>query len=117
MKFETEYIEKLAKIISENGLTEISLEDGEQAVTTQISTQNVGEYNVMDVMPKGDSKEDKLFREALLSGREYGKYYSLFSDNNKKFNVDKLVKYCKEHNYSFFSVGKKPVKEFYFMPN
>ena len=33
MKFETDYIEKLAKIIAENGLTEISLEDGEQAVT------------------------------------------------------------------------------------
>ena len=33
MKFESEYIEKLAKIISENGLTEISLEDGEQAIT------------------------------------------------------------------------------------
>lgn len=33
MKFETDYIEKLAKIISENGLTEISLEDGEQAIT------------------------------------------------------------------------------------
>ena len=33
MKFETEYIEKLAKIISEQGLTEISLEDGEQAIT------------------------------------------------------------------------------------
>ena len=33
MKFETEYIEKLANIIAENGLTEISLEDGEQAIT------------------------------------------------------------------------------------
>ena len=33
MKFETEYIEKLAKIISEQGLSEISLEDGEQAIT------------------------------------------------------------------------------------
>ena len=33
MKFETDYIEKLAKIISDNGLTEISLEDGEQAIT------------------------------------------------------------------------------------
>lgn len=33
MKFETDYIEKLAKIISETGLTEISLEDGEQAIT------------------------------------------------------------------------------------
>lgn len=33
MKFETDYIEKLAKIITANGLTEISLEDGEQAIT------------------------------------------------------------------------------------
>ena len=33
MKFETEYIDKLAKIIADNGLTEISLEDGEQAIT------------------------------------------------------------------------------------
>lgn len=33
MKFETEYIEKLAKIIADTGLTEISLEDGEQAIT------------------------------------------------------------------------------------
>lgn len=33
MKFEPEYIEKLAKIISDNGLTEISMEDGEQAIT------------------------------------------------------------------------------------
>ncbi len=33
MKFETDYIEKLAKIIKEQDLTEISLEDGEQAIT------------------------------------------------------------------------------------
>lgn len=33
MKFESDYIEKLAKIIANNGLTEISLEDGEQAIT------------------------------------------------------------------------------------
>ncbi len=33
MKFETDYIEKLAKIIKEQGLTEISMEDGEQAIT------------------------------------------------------------------------------------
>lgn len=33
MKFEVDYIEKLAKIIAENELTEISLEDGEQAIT------------------------------------------------------------------------------------
>ena len=33
MKFDVDYIEKLAKVISENGLTEISLEEGEQAIT------------------------------------------------------------------------------------
>ena len=33
MKFDTDYIEKLANIIAETGLTEISLEDGEQAIT------------------------------------------------------------------------------------
>ncbi len=33
MKLETDYIEKLAKIMNNNGLTEISLEDGEQAIT------------------------------------------------------------------------------------
>ncbi len=33
MKFDVEYIEKLAKVIAENSLTEISLEDGEQAIT------------------------------------------------------------------------------------
>ena len=35
MKFETEYIDKLAKIITDNGLTEISLEDGDQAITVR----------------------------------------------------------------------------------
>lgn len=33
MKFDTEYIESLAKIITDNELTEISLEDGNQAIT------------------------------------------------------------------------------------
>lgn len=33
MKFEVEYIEKLAKVLAESSLTEISLEDGEQAIT------------------------------------------------------------------------------------
>ena len=33
MDFKPEYIEKLAKIVTDNGLTEISVEDGEQAIT------------------------------------------------------------------------------------
>ncbi len=33
MKFDIEYIEKLAQVLSDASLTEISLEDGEQAIT------------------------------------------------------------------------------------
>ena len=33
MDFKPEYLEKIAKIINENNLTEISLEDGQQAIT------------------------------------------------------------------------------------
>jgi len=33
MKFDIEYVEKLAKVLADNALTEISLEDGEQAIT------------------------------------------------------------------------------------
>ena len=32
MKYEIEYIEKIAKIVADNQLTEIALEDGEQAI-------------------------------------------------------------------------------------
>ena len=35
MKFDTDYIEKLAEIIEAKGLTEISLEDGNQAITVR----------------------------------------------------------------------------------
>lgn len=33
MKFDIEYVEKLAKVLTDNSLTEISMEDGEQAIT------------------------------------------------------------------------------------
>ncbi|MFQ8626192.1 MAG: hypothetical protein ACLSA2_06830 [Candidatus Gastranaerophilaceae bacterium] len=37
MKFDIEYVEKLAKVLADNSLTEISLEDGEQAITLKRS--------------------------------------------------------------------------------
>lgn len=33
MKFDIEYVEKLAKVLTDNSLTEISMEDGDQAIT------------------------------------------------------------------------------------
>lgn len=41
MKFDTDYIEKLAKIIADNELTEISLEDGNQAITIRKDLQEI----------------------------------------------------------------------------
>lgn len=35
MKYELEYIEKIAKIVADNNLSEITLEDGEQAITVR----------------------------------------------------------------------------------
>ncbi|MDR1326804.1 MAG: acetyl-CoA carboxylase biotin carboxyl carrier protein [Heliobacteriaceae bacterium] len=35
MKFDIEYIEQLAKVITQNSLTEISLEDGDKAITVR----------------------------------------------------------------------------------
>ena len=48
MKFESEYIEKLAKIIADNDLTEISLEDGEQAITIR---KDLPEVNMVASAP------------------------------------------------------------------
>ena len=48
MKFETDYIEKLAKIVADNGLTEISMEDGEQAITIR---KDLPEVNMVASTP------------------------------------------------------------------
>lgn len=42
MKFDTDYIEKLAEIIEAKGLTEISLEDGNQAITVRRELYTAG---------------------------------------------------------------------------
>ena len=59
MKFETEYIEKIAQIIAENGLSEISLEDGEQAITIRkdviVTAPVASEYVQTPVAPVAQS--------------------------------------------------------------
>ena len=49
MKLETEYIEKLAKIINDNGLTEISVEDESMAITIRKDAPEV--VNVSSSVP------------------------------------------------------------------
>ena len=49
MNFETDYIKKLAKILSDNDLTEITLEDGEQSVIIKRDKENA--HIGADVIP------------------------------------------------------------------
>lgn len=49
MNFETDYIKKLAKILSDNDLTEITLENGEEAIVIK-RDKEVARYSA-DVMP------------------------------------------------------------------
>lgn len=46
MKFDIEYVEKLAKVLADNSLTEISLEDGEQAITLRKEVMGVAQAPV-----------------------------------------------------------------------
>ena len=64
MKFESDYIEKLAKIIADNDLTEISLEDGEQAITIRKDLPEVGDKIKHD-------KEDATVISVDIPNRKY----------------------------------------------
>ena len=90
MKFEPDYIEKLAKIISDNGLTEISLEDGEQAITirkdlpevvmTQTAPQAVVEqssHSSVAVSPKEEeAKSEDIPTGKPITSPMVGTFYS-----------------------------------------
>ncbi len=51
MKFDIEYVEKLAKVLADNSLTEISLEDGEQAITVRKEIVGVTAVSSADAVP------------------------------------------------------------------
>lgn len=51
MKFDTEYIEKLAKVLADTGLTEISLEDGEQAITLRKEVFTAASQQAVSAVP------------------------------------------------------------------
>ena len=51
MKFDIDYVEKLAKVLADNSLTEISLEDGEQAITLRKEVMGVTAAPVVAAAP------------------------------------------------------------------
>lgn len=52
MKFDIDYVEKLAKVLADNSLTEISLEDGEQAITLRNEVMGVAAAPVAVAAPQ-----------------------------------------------------------------
>ncbi len=52
MKFDIDYVEKLAKVLADNSLTEISLEDGEQAITLRNAIMGVAAAPVAVAAPQ-----------------------------------------------------------------
>ena len=88
MDFKPEYIEKLAKIISDNALTEISLEDGEQAITirkdlpevvmTQPAPQTVSTPSapVMSSQPETPAKAEEAQTGKPIKSPMVGTFYS-----------------------------------------
>ena len=56
MKFDIDYVEKLAKVLADNSLTEISLEDGEQAITLRNEVMGVAAAPVAVAAPQAPAK-------------------------------------------------------------
>ena len=56
MKYEIDYIEKIAKIVVDNNLSEIILEDGEEAITVRKETVCVAEAPKAVVAPQANTQ-------------------------------------------------------------
>lgn len=72
MNFEIEYIEKLANLIDEKSLSEIILEDGEQAITikreiNQTVVQSANPVAIMPQTPQVQSAKEETVQENTSS--------------------------------------------------
>ena len=74
MNFEIEYIEKLANLIDEKSLSEIILEDGEQAITikreiNQTVVQSANPVAIMPQTPQVQSAKEETAQENTSSSK------------------------------------------------
>jgi len=98
MKLDTDYIEKLAKIITDNGLTEISLEDGEQAITIRkdvpevVSVTSPAVAPAVSAQPAIQTSEEILntpvkpsFKGKAITSPMVGTFYASSSPDSEPF--------------------------------
>ena len=101
MKFETDYIEQLAKIVADNDLTEITLEDSEKAIVikrekTQVQVAAapvVAQAPVAQSQPEQKAEEkEEAPKGTPITSPMVGTYYSAPSPGAKPFvNVGSTV--------------------------
>lgn len=90
MKFDIEYVEKLAKVLADNSLTEISLEDGEQAITlrkevTGVITAPVAAAPAVQQASAPAEKPVEVKKGKPLTSPMVGTFYKAPSPDAKPF--------------------------------
>ena len=92
MKFDIEYVEKLAKVLADNSLTEISLEDGEQAITLRkeviggAAPVQAVPATVSQAAPVASQMEQKEVKKGKpLTSPMVGTFYKASSPDAKPF--------------------------------
>lgn len=92
MEFDIDYVEKLAKVLADNSLTEISLEDGEQAITlrkeiTGVVTAPVAAVPQAPVAQSAPASEQKaeVKKGKPLTSPMVGTFYKASSPDAKPF--------------------------------
>ena len=101
MKFDIEYVEKLAKVLADNSLTEISLEDGEQAITLRKEVMGVAAAPVVATAPVSQQaqtasvpvEQKEVKKGKPLTSPMVGTFYSAPSPDAEPFvKVGQTVK-------------------------
>ena len=89
MKFDIEYVEKLAKVLTDNSLTEITLEDGEQAISLRKEVTGVTPVVTQAVAPQTTVPAEKPAQEVKkgkpLTSPMVGTFYKAPSPDAKPF--------------------------------
>ena len=94
MKFDIDYVEKLAKVLADNSLTEISLEDGEQAITLRNEVMGVAAAPVAVAdpqapanvpAPQAPAAQEATHKGKALTSPMVGTFYSAPSPDADAF--------------------------------
>ena len=94
MKFDIDYVEKLAKVLADNSLTEISLEDGEQAITLRNEVMGVAAAPVAVAAPQAPANvpapqapaaQEAAHKGKALTSPMVGTFYSAPSPDADAF--------------------------------